>query len=65
MQSLSSGVTVLLIIPGRFTISITILRSQYQCSLMARFTSILTRNKGWSAANDHQFFHPHRLEGSP
>ena len=48
----------------QFTISLIILHSQYQCCLFPRFTTILAQNKGWSAANDHQFFHPPRLEGS-
>ena len=69
MQSFFSGFTVLLIIPERFnlvSISLTIHRSQYQCCLFnTYFTTILTRNKGWSVANDCQFFHPHWLEGSP
>ena len=26
---------------------------------------MLARNKGWSAANGCQFFHPHSLEESP
>ena len=47
------------------SISLTILLSQYQCCLFARFTAILVWNQEWLAANDCQFFQPHRLEGSP
>ena len=46
-------------------ISLTILCLQDQCCLFARFITIFARNKGCSAANDCQFLHPHRLEGSP